>query len=78
MVSKNDKKIKNFFNKNFPFNQKIFENKYDLILDDEDVNDLTKIFDNQNEIYFDDAHTNIIGSKILGKEIFKIIKENLN
>ena len=49
-----------------------------MILNDEDVHDLTKIFDNQNEIYFDDAHTNIIGSKILGKEIFKIIKENLN
>ena len=48
-----------------------------MILNDEDVHDLTKIFDNQNEIYFDDA-LNIIGSKILGKEIFKIIKENLN
>ena len=78
LVSKSDIEIKNFFTKHFPFNQKIFEYGYDLILNDEDVHDLTKIFDNQNEIYFDDAHTNIIGSKILGKEIFKIIKENLN
>ena len=58
------------------FNQKIFEYGYNLILNDVDVYDLSGIFDNKNEIYFDDAHTNITGSKILGEEIFKIIKSN--
>jgi len=76
LISKSDKEIRNFFTKNFPFNQKIFEYGYNLILNDEDVYDLSGIFDNKNEIYFDDAHTNITGSKILGEEIFKIIKSN--
>ena len=74
--SKSDIKIKNFYNRNFPYNQKIYEYGYNLILNDEDVHDLTKIFDDQNEIFYDDVHTNKTGSKILGENIFNIIKLN--
>ena len=50
---------------------------YEILLENDDVYDLTKIYDNQNEIFVDDAHTNKFGSEILGKEIMKIIKSNL-
>ena len=69
--SKSDIKIKNFYNRNFPYNQKIYEYGYNLILNDEDVHDLTKIFDDQNEIFLMMFIQIKRGQKIL-KKIYSI------
>tara|TARA_A100001011_G_scaffold167312_1_gene176123 strand:- start:421 stop:549 length:129 start_codon:yes stop_codon:yes gene_type:complete len=41
------------------------------------VIDLSKIYKNKENIFFDQAHTNKIGSEIMGKKLFEIISAQL-
>ena len=75
--SKLDKKLKKSIVETFPQLKYVVQKGYEILLENDDVYDLTKIYNNQNEIFVDDAHTNKFGSEILGKEIMKIIKSNL-
>ena len=75
--SGNDKLIAKYIQLHFPNNNKIINYGYNLIKEDKDVIDLSKIYNGMQNIFFDEAHTNKFGSETLGKELFKIIRNEI-
>ena len=75
--SKNDALIESYINKHFPNNKFYVEKGYELLRKENGVIDLSKIYKNKENIFFDQAHTNKIGSEIMGKKLFEIISAQL-
>ena len=77
---KTDQQISKWILKHFKNDKMIYKIGYAEILNfNRSVKyNLTNIFDNQSNIYFDYVHTNKYGSKIIGKELRKILDVEKN
>jgi hypothetical protein len=80
LIGKTDQQISKLILKHFKNDEMIYKIGYAEILNlDRSVKyNLTNIFDNQSNIYFDYVHTNKYGSKIIGKELRKILDVEKN
>ena len=72
-VSKHNQKINNFMKLHYPNNAQIMKSGYSIISKDKDILDFTNTYDDLEDTYFDDAHTNKIGSKVIGLKFKKIL-----
>ena len=75
--SKNDILVAEYIQKHYPNYKKIVDEGYQILRQDKDIIDLSKIFESKKNIFFDEAHTNKIGSEVMGKEIYNIISKNI-
>ncbi len=80
LTGKTDQQINKWIQKYFKNDEMIYKIGYTEILNlDKSLKyNLNNIFDNQSDVYFDYVHTNKYGSKIIGKELRKILDVEKN
>ena len=71
--------IQEWHDKYFKNDRAVYELGYNYLISNvKNIYNLVDIFDNQSNIYLDYVHTNKVGSKIIGEELMKILKKEID